>query len=96
MWAKMQREKIQRFEAIDWIRSGLLAWRLCKPLEAQTLLEEAAKNANVVASTAAWKELIEMYAHTHKHTHNTQHTTQHTTHNTAQHSWISGGPYAAN
>lgn len=61
MWAKMQKEKIQRFETIDWISSGLLAWRLCKPLEAQTLLEEAAKGASAPASIAAWKELIEMY-----------------------------------
>lgn len=62
LWAKMQKEKIQRFEAIDWIRSGLLAWRLCKPLEAQSLLEEAAKSSTSLASTAAWKELIEMFA----------------------------------
>ena len=63
MWAKMQKEKIQRFESNDWIRSGLLAWRLCKPLEAQTLLEEAAKGPNMPASLVAWKELIEMYVH---------------------------------
>lgn len=63
MWAKMQKEKIERFESIDWIRSGMLAWRLCKPREGQTLLEEAAKGADVTASIAAWKELIEMYVY---------------------------------